>query len=252
MSLLIGNVGIITKNKGKNFKVNDFININLIERSQSDNSNDEIYFIRKSHIISPNDEFIDLNEQEIKLAEKATKTFGKKKEKKASQKELMEVGLEMKLENQTKFCCFYIFLTLLKPKYQIFQTRLLVLQLVFQGLTGMMQLVMLFISNFYLFLIRKTFMTKQKMMITRINQIWEELENDKSFSHGLLLRRYSNLVLPRCFCCFKISRKIQVHSCICFYFFNYRFDFVFKLRDINVEFVSNEEKSDKKILLLNY
>jgi hypothetical protein len=32
--------------------------------------------------------------------------------------------------------------------------------------------------------------------MTKINQIWEELENDKSFSHGLLLRRYSGAVLP--------------------------------------------------------
>ena len=33
----------------------------------------------------------------------------------------------------------------------------------------------------------------------KIKQIWEELENDKSFSKGLLIRRYSGAVLPDVF-----------------------------------------------------
>jgi putative PD-(D/E)XK family protein DUF4420 len=58
--------------------------------------------------------------------------------------------------------------------------------------------------------------------MTKINQIWEELENDKSFSRGLLLRRYSGAVLPdvyvamqhpeKLFCiCISISDSIEVN-----------------------------------------
>jgi hypothetical protein len=58
--------------------------------------------------------------------------------------------------------------------------------------------------------------------MTKINQIWEELENDKSFSKGLLIRRYSGAVLPdvyvamqhpeKLFCiCISISDSIEVN-----------------------------------------
>lgn len=57
--------------------------------------------------------------------------------------------------------------------------------------------------------------------MTKINQIWDELANDKSFTKGLLLRRYSGAVLPdlyvamqhpeKLFCiCISISDSIEV------------------------------------------
>lgn len=56
----------------------------------------------------------------------------------------------------------------------------------------------------------------------KINQIWDELSNDKSFAKGLLLRRYSGAVLPdvyvamqhpeKLFCiCISISDSIEVN-----------------------------------------
>lgn len=64
-------------------------------------------------------------------------------------------------------------------------------------------------------------MLKTKTMMTKINQIWEDLANDKSLSKGLLLRRYSGAVLPdvyvaiqhpeKYFCiCISISEEIEV------------------------------------------
>ena len=48
-------------------------NIWLFDRSEdSKNSDDEIYYIRKSHIISPNHEFIDLTKEEYEYAKKET------------------------------------------------------------------------------------------------------------------------------------------------------------------------------------
>lgn len=46
----------------------------------------------------------------------------------------------------------------------------------------------------------------------RINQIWEELENDKSFSKGLLIRRYSGAVLPDVYVAMQHPEKLL---CIC-------------------------------------
>lgn len=48
--------------------------------------------------------------------------------------------------------------------------------------------------------------------MTKINQIWEELENDKSFSKGLLLRRYSGAVLPDVYVAMQHPEK---YLCIC-------------------------------------
>jgi len=49
-------------------------------------------------------------------------------------------------------------------------------------------------------------------LMTKINQIWVELENDKSFSHGLLLRRYSGAVLPDVYVAMQHPEKLL---CIC-------------------------------------
>ena len=63
------------KNKGYSLDNNQ---IWLFDRTEDDkNSNEEVYYIRKSHIISPNHEFVDLTDEEYKLARK--KTFANKK-----------------------------------------------------------------------------------------------------------------------------------------------------------------------------
>jgi hypothetical protein len=49
-------------------------------------------------------------------------------------------------------------------------------------------------------------------MMTKINQIWEELANDKSFTKGLLLRRYSGAVLPDVYVALQHPEKML---CIC-------------------------------------
>ncbi len=61
-------VGIISKERRpKTYSVagND---IGLIRRTQDDKSNEDIYYIRRSHIISPQDEFIDLSPAEYQQA----------------------------------------------------------------------------------------------------------------------------------------------------------------------------------------
>jgi hypothetical protein len=73
------NIGVVTKRKGKQFPVSKNITVNLIERTQSKDSTSDLYYIRKSHIISPDDEFIDLNEEEKIRALAATKELWTKK-----------------------------------------------------------------------------------------------------------------------------------------------------------------------------
>ena len=61
-------VGIISKERtSKRYSLvgND---IGLIKRTQDGKSNDDIYYIKKSHIISPQDEFIDLSAEEYQQA----------------------------------------------------------------------------------------------------------------------------------------------------------------------------------------
>lgn len=62
-------VGIISKERtAKRITVSN-LNIGLIRRTQdTDKSNNDLYYIRKSHIISPGDEFIDLSGDELQQA----------------------------------------------------------------------------------------------------------------------------------------------------------------------------------------
>jgi hypothetical protein len=86
--LQLWNVGIITKRQGMSFSVNEGINVNLIERTQDDKSNSELYYIRKSHIISPDDEFIDLSQNEREAAYEATLRIWREKSKEGVPKRL--------------------------------------------------------------------------------------------------------------------------------------------------------------------
>jgi hypothetical protein len=67
-------VAVISKERtAKKYPVNG-LEVGLIRRTQEkDKSGDDLYFIRKSHIISPNDEFVDLSESEYKAVFEATK-----------------------------------------------------------------------------------------------------------------------------------------------------------------------------------
>jgi hypothetical protein len=66
------NVSIVTKQQGRNFRINNSIALSLILRRQDEKSTSDLYYIRKSHIISPNDEFIDLSVEERIAAEEAS------------------------------------------------------------------------------------------------------------------------------------------------------------------------------------
>lgn len=66
------NIGLITKKQGVSYKVNNDIVVNLIQRTQADESTDSLYYIKKSHIISPDDEFIDLTDSEKEEARQAS------------------------------------------------------------------------------------------------------------------------------------------------------------------------------------
>lgn len=74
------NVGIITKRNGRSFQVSNGINVRLIERNQPEKNSPDLYYIRKSHIISPDDEFIDLTPEELILAREATERLWRGKE----------------------------------------------------------------------------------------------------------------------------------------------------------------------------
>lgn len=83
----------------------------------------------------------------------------------------------------------------------------------------------------------------------KINHIWEELENDKSFSHGLLLRRYSGSVLPDVFIALKSPEKFRCIAAAITSSFKINLTSFSNLRDINVELISDDKKQEKNILL---
>ena len=96
------NIGIITKEKGKKYMVNASVEVNMIERTQSDNSTNELYYIRKSHIISPDDEFIDLTDAEIESAREATRNIWREKGKEGDPKRINGEWVRNKIRKPKK------------------------------------------------------------------------------------------------------------------------------------------------------
>lgn len=71
-------VGIISKSRTTKRELLKGLDIGLVQRMQdTDKSNEHVYYIRKSHIISPMDEFIDLTEDEISLSMQRTEKLWK-------------------------------------------------------------------------------------------------------------------------------------------------------------------------------
>lgn len=75
----VWHIALMSSNsKTKDYILDDSTRIWLFDRTDDDkNNSDEVYYIRKSHIISPNHEFIDLTDDEYELAKR--KTFEQKK-----------------------------------------------------------------------------------------------------------------------------------------------------------------------------
>lgn len=85
--------------------------------------------------------------------------------------------------------------------------------------------------------------------MTKINSIWNELENDKSFYKGLLLRRYSSSVLPDVFVAFQNPEKLlciaaSVNE-------NIEIDLLTfaNLQEIQIDFYPDPNQKEKQILL---
>lgn len=73
------NVGLITKRNGKSYNISQNISVNLIDRTPAPESSEGLYYINKSHIISPDDEFIDLSDDEIVKAREASQRMWEQK-----------------------------------------------------------------------------------------------------------------------------------------------------------------------------
>lgn len=82
------NVAVITKRKGRQFSVSDNLQVGLTVRTEDNKSDAELYYIRKSHIISPDDEFIDLNHEEREAAYNASLRLWREKGKEGTPERL--------------------------------------------------------------------------------------------------------------------------------------------------------------------
>lgn len=83
----------------------------------------------------------------------------------------------------------------------------------------------------------------------RINKIWEELENDGSFSSGLLLRRYSGSVLPNVFVGLRAPGKFRCIAASLSDKKKIDIQNYLNLRDISVEMIPDERKPESNIII---
>lgn len=87
-------------------------------------------------------------------------------------------------------------------------------------------------------------------MKTKIEQIWKDLENDKSFSRGILLRRYSGDFLPDVFLAIKSPENYRCIAATISSSIKIDISSFSNLKDIIIELIPDEKYIDKNILLL--
>jgi hypothetical protein len=86
-------------------------------------------------------------------------------------------------------------------------------------------------------------------MMMKINSIWTELENDKSFSKGLLLRRYSGSVLPDVFVAFQNPEKLLCIATSVNENIEINISSFANLQQIQIDFYADPNQKGKNILL---
>lgn len=93
-----------------------------------------------------------------------------------------------------------------------------------------------------------------KMKKTKIDTIWEELENDSSFHNGLLYKRYSAKVIPDIYVAIRATEKLRcIATNICSSFI-IDCNKLNQFKDIKIETMNDEKNPNKQfflILLLN-
>lgn len=86
--------------------------------------------------------------------------------------------------------------------------------------------------------------------MTRIESIWTELENDKSFSHGLLLRRYSGSIIPNVYIALKSPEQFRCIAASVSNSITISLGTFSNLKDICVELIQDDKRPGCNILLL--
>ena len=87
-------------------------------------------------------------------------------------------------------------------------------------------------------------------MKMKIDNMWEELESDKSFQTGLLYKRYSAEIKPDIFISLKAPEKLRCISVLIQSTSKFDVDRWNKLRDVKLELMPAEGRSDKIFLLV--
>ena len=86
-------------------------------------------------------------------------------------------------------------------------------------------------------------------MMTKIEQIWNDLENDRSFTHGLLIRRYSGNVLADVFVALKSPENFRCVAASLNNSIQINVSSFSNLRDIHVEIIPDETNTEKNYLI---
>lgn len=85
--------------------------------------------------------------------------------------------------------------------------------------------------------------------MTKIDTIWNEFENDLSFSRGLLIRRYSGDILPDVFVALKSPESFRCVAVSLNNSFQINLSSFSDLRDIHVEIIPDETNTEKNYLI---
>jgi hypothetical protein len=85
--------------------------------------------------------------------------------------------------------------------------------------------------------------------MTKIEKIWSELENDKSLSHGLLIRRYSGDIIPDIFVGIKLPEGYRCIAASLSNAKNLNLSLFTNLRDISVEIIPDDQMLGKNYLI---
>lgn len=87
------------------------------------------------------------------------------------------------------------------------------------------------------------------MKMTRINQIWQELEQDNSVTHGLIFRRYAGSILPDVYVALQNPEKIRCLVTSVSRSYDIDINQFANLRDIDIQIKSDDTKPEKKLVL---
>ena len=228
---------------------NESVQIGCFLRRQDENNSDEsVYYLRKSHIISPKDEFIDLTTEQYERAMQLTRELRARQNKEGEPAYPNGEIVRNEIRNPQNPLLLIYMLDPAGAEMPTGSDPFMGYAISFPGSNYNAWVAYAKMNNSSTDLMLR--MTSMILKMKKIDKIWNELEDEQPLKSGLLYKRYSGAIKPDVYVAVKSPEKLRCIAAHLNSDAELQLKSWDKLRDIKIETLPDNKHTDKQFLLV--